>query len=294
MAYWRGYPPYVSVAAKRARSAQKRLKLMEKNPGIKPALVQGRTLARTWWGKSWNNNLERYADYSNRIERGRSYVRHGAVLDLQIGPGLVKTLVQGSHPSPYSVVIKIKKLNNSIWGKIKAACEGKLESLRELLMGEFPQTLGEIFMRKETGLFPSPREIDFSCSCPDWADMCKHVAASLYGVGVRLDEEPNLLFKLRKVEIDDLVTGAVADRTGKLLKKAEKKGAKVLDDSRLSEIFGIEMEIESKPKPARKKSKAKARGKKASSKPKTTKKIKSKQKKMSVKRKAKSSGRRVK
>ncbi|KMP11316.1 hypothetical protein UR09_03720 [Candidatus Nitromaritima sp. SCGC AAA799-A02] len=272
MAYWdRGYPRHVSVAEKKAKAARKREALMKKNPGIKPVLLPGRTLARTWWGKSWNKNLERYADYSNRIERGRSYVRHGAVFDLQISPGQIKTLVQGSRSKPYSVVIEIKKLNKNPWKKIKAACESKLESLQELLMGEFPKTLGEVFMQKETGLFPSPKEINFSCSCPDWADMCKHVAASLYGAGARLDEEPHLFFKLRQVEIDDLVTKAVEDRTSKLLKKAEKKSARVLDDSRLSELFGIEMEKESAPKTTRKKTKNKALRKKASSKSKATK-----------------------
>lgn len=265
MTYW-GYPPYVSAAEKKAKAAKKRAQLMKKNPGLKPVLLPGSTLARTWWGKSWNKNLERYADYSNRIGRGRSYVRHGAVLDLQIDPGAVKALVQGSGSKPYSVAIEIKNLNKNIWNEIKATCEGKLESLQELLMGDFPKTLGEIFMQKEAGLFPSPKEINFNCSCPDWADMCKHVAASLYGVGARLDEEPSLFFKLRKVDVDDLVTQAVEDKTRKLLKKAEKKSGKVLDDSRLSELFGIEMEGESAPKPTRKKPKAKARGKKASSK----------------------------
>ena len=241
MSYW-GFPRYVSVGEKRAKAARKLKQLLKKNPDIKPIVLEGNSIARTWWGKSWNVNLERYADYSNRIGRGRSYVRNGAVLDFQIKSGEVKSLVQGTRSQPYSVVIKIKGISKSIWKDIKEACEGKLDSLSELLTGRFPKALREIFMAQGTGLFPSPKEIDFSCSCPDWAYMCKHVAATLYGVGARLDEDPSLFFKLRKVKVGDLVTQTVEDKTKKLLKKAKKKSARVIDDSDLASVFGIEME----------------------------------------------------
>ncbi|MFV9645553.1 MAG: hypothetical protein ACNYWU_07000, partial [Desulfobacterales bacterium] len=242
MGYWGYYPPYVTVAKKKAKAAKKLKQLKKKNPDIKPILLEGSTIARTWWGKSWNLNLERYADYSNRIGRGRSYVRHGAVLDLQINSGKVESLVQGTRSKPYSVIIKIKAVNKNTWKHIKAACEGKLDSLQELLAGKFPKALGEIFTIQGKGLFPSPKEIDFSCSCPDWAYMCKHVAATLYGIGARLDEEPGLFFKLRKVKMEALVTQAVEDKTRKLLKKAKKKTARVIADSDLADVFGIDME----------------------------------------------------
>lgn len=240
MGYW-GYPEYVSVAAKKAKAAKKLKQLRGKNPGIKPIFIEGRTIAKTWWGKSWNLNLERYADYSNRIGRGRSYVRHGAVLDLRIDQGRVEALVQGSTSRPYSVIIKIKAVSDSIWREIKSACEGKLDSLQGLLAGEFPKELGEIFMAQGEGLFPSPKEIEFECSCPDWAYMCKHVAAVLYGIGARLDEDPGLFFKLRKVKMDDLVTQAVKGKTRKLLEKAEKKSKRVIAESDLSKVFGIDL-----------------------------------------------------
>lgn len=252
MAYWKR-SRRMSVAQKMARITRKIM--MQETPGLRPVRLQGNIMAKTWWGKSWNKNLERYADYNNRIGRGRSYLRHGALLDLQIGSGQVKALVQGSRLEPYSVVIRIEPLKKGIWEKHKVACESRLESLQELLSGQFPKSLEEIFMRKEKGLFPSPKEISFSCSCPDWADMCKHVAASLYGIGSRLDEEPQLFFKIRQVNVDDLVTQALEDSTSKLLKKAEKKSKKVLDDSRLSELFGIDMEGNPAPKPIRKKTK---------------------------------------
>ncbi len=242
MSYWGHYPRYVSVAEKKANAAKKLKQLKKKNPGINPIMIEGSAIARTWWGKSWNLNLERYADYSNRIGRGRSYVRHGAVLDLQINSGKVESLVQGSRSKPYSVHIKIKAVNKKLWQEIKAACGGKLDSLQGLLAGKFPKALGDIFMAQGKGLFPSPKEIEFSCSCPDWAYMCKHVAATLYGIGARLDEDPGLFFKLRKVKMKDLVTGAVKDSARKLLKKTNRKPGRVIADSDLADVFGIDME----------------------------------------------------
>lgn len=241
MSYW-GYPRYVSVEEKRAKAAKKLKQLKKKNPAINPIIIEGSTIARTWWGKSWNHNLERYADYSNRIGRGRSYVRHGAVLDLQISPGRVESLVQGTRSKPYTVIINIKGINKKIWQNIKAACAGKLDSLPELLAGKFPKVLGEIFTAQGQGLFPSPEEIEFNCSCPDWAYMCKHVAATLYGIGAHLDDSPNLFFKLRKVNIDDLIQQTIKDQSYNLLKTAEKTSARTIAESDLSGMFGIDME----------------------------------------------------
>ncbi len=246
MSYW-GFPRYVSVGEKQQRSKKKLEQLKKNNKNIAPIIIEGRTLAHTWWGKAWNKNLEGYADYSNRIGRGRSYVRCGSVLDLQISEGEVKSLVQGSESKPYSVVIKIKALEKSVWRKIKGVCKGELDSLQELLVGKFPKALGEIFMAHGNGLFPSPKEIDFDCSCPDWADMCKHVAAALYGVGARLDEDPNLFFALRKIEINDLITETVKDKAKDLLTKAKKKSGRIIEGQDLSSVFGIELDSVSKP-----------------------------------------------
>ena len=241
MSYW-GYPPYVSVGEKRARAAKKLEKLRKKNPAIAPVVIEGRAITTTWWGKSWNANLERYADYSNRIGRGRSYVRHGAVLDLQIGVGKVQALVQGTRSKPYSVTVKIQGMPLSTWKEITRVCEGQLDSLQKLLLGKFPRALGELFMARGKGIFPLPSEIAFSCSCPDSAYMCKHVAAALYGIGARLDEDPNLFFKLRKVDMHDLVSQAVQDKTKTLIEKSKKKSKRVLDDANLSDMFGIDLD----------------------------------------------------
>lgn len=242
-----GFPPYVSVAEKRARAQRQLQQLRKKHPGIRPVVIEGNALVRTWWGKAWNANLGKYADYANRIERGRSYVRHGAVLDLQIKPGQVAALVQGSEEYPYTVTIKIKPISASIWKQIRAACVGQLGSLQELLEGRFPKGLAELFTAKGSGLFPSPQEIDFDCSCPDYAYMCKHVAAVLYGIGTRLDEDPGLFFVLRKMKMDDLITQAVQDKSERLLKQAQKKTARVIDDADLGEVFGIEIAPEAAP-----------------------------------------------
>jgi uncharacterized Zn finger protein len=241
MAYWK-FPRYVSVAEKKAKAARKLKQLRKKNPAIQPIVLEGSAIAKTWWGKSWNLNLERYADYSNRIGRGRSYVRHGAVLDLQISSGQVKSMVQGSRTKPYTVTIKIKGIANAIWQNMKAACAGKLDSLPELLRGKFPKALGEVFTAQGRGLFPSPQEIDFDCSCPDWAYMCKHVAATLYGIGTRLDDDAGLFFKLRKVKIDDLIQQTLKDQSYKLLEKAEQMSSGKIAESDLSGMFGIDME----------------------------------------------------
>ncbi len=241
MSYW-GFPRYVSVAEKRAKAEKKLKQLSKKDPNLKPVILQGSAIARTWWGKAWNLNLERYADYHNRIGRGRSYVRHGAVLDLQIDPGEVRASVQGSRSSPYSVVISIKTLNKDIWQTILDQCQGMLESLQELLNGSFPKAIGEIFTHADSGLFPSPKEIKFSCSCPDWAGMCKHVAATFYGIGARLDESPELFFRMRNVEMGDLIGQAISDHKQKLLARASKKSSRIIEEADLSRTFGIELE----------------------------------------------------
>ena len=149
---------------------------------------------------------------------------------------------KAADENPYAVTMQIKPISQAIWKEIRAACEGQFASLQELLEGRFPKSLMELFTAKGTGLFPSPKEIEFQCSCPDWAYMCKHVAAVLYGIGTRLDEDPSLFFVLRKAKMDDLITQAVRDKSERLLKQAKKKTARVIDDADLGEVFGIEME----------------------------------------------------
>lgn len=235
------YPKYVSVSEKRDKAKKSAEKLKKKNPNLKPVIIEGNKIARTWWGIAWIKNLERYADYSNRIGRGRSYVRHGAVLDLQIEAGKITALVQGSRSKPYSISISITALTKNVWKNIVATCEGTLGSLTDLVKGDFPKSLEDLFFTKDKGLFPSPKQISFNCSCPDWAEMCKHVAAVLYGIGSRLDEDPALFFILRKAKLDDLVTRAVSQKSEKLVKKTPVSSSRIMDVADISAVFGIEM-----------------------------------------------------
>lgn len=270
------YAPYVSAAEKK-RKAEKKLKTLKKKyPDIQPIIIDGKALAKTWWGKAWNTNLEKYADYSNRIGRGRSYVRQGSVLDLKLTKGKIASLVLGSETHPYSIQIKITKLHKKKWETIKKNAKDKIDSLQELLDGKFPKDLEDIFTAKGAGLFPSPNEITLDCSCPDWATMCKHVAATLYGIGARLDQDPALFFTLRGVNIDDLVGSVLKKRKAELLQSIsnKKKSSRVLegDDDKLSTLFNIDF-AESEPMAARSRSvnktskkKTKKRVKKASEK----------------------------
>ena len=236
-----GFAPYVSVATKKAKALKQLALLKKKNPDISPLIVQGNKLANTWWGKAWNTNLQKYADFENRIGRGRSYVKNGFVLDFKINTGQIKALIQGTRQKPYEVSIKIKPLNKTAESKIKQHCEGKIESLQELIEGRFPKELSEVFTAQGDGLFPTPQEISFNCSCPDWASMCKHVAATLYGVGVKLDSDPKLFFRLRNTDMNSLITEAVRKKSKKMLKAAEKKTSRVLVGLDTAAVFGIDL-----------------------------------------------------
>lgn len=265
------YFEYVPVAERKAKAQKCLEKLRKKNPNVNPVVINGRKLTTTWWGTSWNHNLESYSDYANRMGRGRSYVRHGAVLDLQITPGKVLALVQGSAKKPYEICVDIKPLSKSTWEAITTACEGKIDSLQELLEGKFPKGLAELFTNQGKGLFPSPNEISLKCSCPDWAVMCKHVAAVLYGVGARLDENPALFFLLRDINIDQLISRIVTEKSDALIKKSTKRSARVIDDDNVAALFGIDMdevlpaakseEVEIKKKPGRPRSSGAKSGK---------------------------------
>lgn len=234
-----GFFEYVPVAQKRENAKKSLEKLKKTNPDISPIIIEGKTIASKWWGKAWNKNLESYADFSNRIGRGRSYVRNGSVLDLKIKEGKVEALVQGSSPKPYSVVISIDKLDESKWQKVKEVCNHKIDTMETLLAGKFPKEFDEVFSISSNGMFPSPKEIHFKCSCPDSARMCKHVAAALYGVGARLDEEPILFFKLRNIDFQELLKKSMEEKMKNMLKNADKKSKRIIDDTDVFDLFGV-------------------------------------------------------
>ncbi len=233
---WYEFRPYVPVAKRRRQAQQELKRLKKKGQSVAPVTIEGRTIAKSFWGKSWCDNLERYSDYANRLPRGRSYVRNGSVVDLQIAKGKVLAFVAGSDL--YKIKIGIAPVKKGRWKSICRDCAGSIDSLVELLQGRLAKGVMDRVCREGDGLFPSPDEIELSCSCPDWADMCKHVAAALYGVGARLDEKPQLLFVLRGVDESDLLAGAGEDIS---LTKAAPAAANVLDDSDVAALFGLEM-----------------------------------------------------
>ena len=247
-----GWRPYVSVAQRRGKAAGEMAKLKKKGHPVSPVVVEGRTIVKTFWGKAWCDNLERYSDFENRLPRGRTYVRNGSVIDLQIAPGEIKALVSGSEI--YKVKVRVAPVAKARWESICKDCAGAIDSLIELLQGRFSKGVMERVCQQKTGLFPSPDEIQLSCSCPDWADMCKHVAAVLYGIGARLDQQPDLLFRLHDVDEKELIAGA-----GQALPLAKKAPAanKVLGGEDLSALFGLDMAPDASPaKPKRQKAQA--------------------------------------
>ncbi len=237
MAYYEDFGEYVSNAQKKARAARAAKKVSKKRK-LQPACPESYAIAHTWWGKSWIRNLEGYADYSSRLPRGRNYVRHGAVIDLAIESGVVNALVAGSAEEPYEVSVTIAPLNARTRGRLVKNCRASLTGLPALLSGEFPKDLEKKFLARGDGLFPAPREIHFDCTCPDWASMCKHVAAALYGAAVRLDEKPELFFILRGMKIEDFVGKVLKEETDDLLGKAKKKSSRRLSSGDVSRLFG--------------------------------------------------------
>lgn len=228
------WPRYVSVGERKANTAKRVVAMKKKGITLNPVVIEGRAIAKTFWGKSWCDNLEAYSDFENRLPRGRTYARNGSIIDLQITTGRVKAQVMGSEL--YQVIIEIVPMPTSKWQELVKACAGKIDSLIELLQGKFSKAVMEMMTQKEKGLFPKPKEISMNCSCPDYAGMCKHVAATLYGVGAILDSKPEWLFDLRHVNHVDLL--ATASKGPSLIQAVDH----MLEDGELSELFDIEMD----------------------------------------------------
>ncbi len=232
MSYWK---PYVPVARRRAQAAREMKKLAGSGMKIFPVEIQGRTIARSFWGKGWCDHLESFSDFENRLPRGRTYARNGSVCHLDIQPGHIEAIVSGSEL--YNIGIGIKKLAPATWNSIKSNCTGKIGTMLELVQGKFSDEVMKVVTDQKAGLFPLPDEIDLDCDCPDWAIMCKHVAAVLYGVGHRLDADPELLFTLRGVDPGELISlDPVLPEAG------ETAGVHTLATDALGDIFGVDFD----------------------------------------------------
>lgn len=236
------FKPYVPVAKRRANALKFAQQIAKKEKReLAPIKIDGRTIATSFWGMAWCENLEQYSDFANRLPRGRTYVRNGSVIDLQIKRGQIEALVSGSEI--YKIKIKIETLKALHWTRVKKDCACSIGSVMQLLTGKFDKDVMARLSQKDDGLFPKPKEISMSCSCPDWAGLCKHLAAVLYGVGARLDSEPELLFTLRDVDHLELVGEAVAaDNLDAAFTGEASEGLKGDD---LGEMFGIELSDDS-------------------------------------------------
>ncbi len=231
MAY-RGWAPYVSVAARRATAKKAMEKLQKKGQNIQPIVIEGKKISQSFWGQAWCNHLEKFSDYENRLPRGRSYVRNGSVCHLEVKKGIIEAKVSGSEI--YQIEIEIKPLAPQKWSTIKAQCTGEIGSILELLQGKLSDSVMKTVTDQKMGLFPHPNEIKLRCNCPDWATMCKHVAAVLYGVGARLDQAPEMLFELRGVNHEELILTDISIPAQQSNKRRV--------EGPLADIFGIEID----------------------------------------------------
>jgi uncharacterized Zn finger protein len=243
-----GWQPYVPVAERRRKAAREIEKRRQQGHAVAPVSIEGRAIVNTFWGKAWCENLARYSDFANRLPRGRSYVRNGLVIDLQIAPGVIEASVYGSDL--YTVRVKVAPVAKVKWKAICTDCSGGIDSLVELLQGRLSKAVMERICRQSHGLFPTPAEIRLSCDCPDSAGMCKHIAAVLYGIGARFDLQPELLFRLRAVDETELIAGA--GQSARLSQRSPGSG-KVLGGEDLAEMFGLDMADIELPKKASKK-----------------------------------------
>lgn len=229
------WPAYVPVAQRREKAAKELAKMQKKGMQVQPVEISGRTIAASFWGKGWCDHMDSFSDYDNRLPRGRTYVRNGSVCHLDIQPGKIEAMVSGT--SLYTVTISIAPLTTKKWEEVKSACAGKIGSLIDLLRGKLAGGVMEVVAHRQNGLFPLPGEMKFACSCPDWANMCKHVAAVLYGVGARLDHAPEKLFFLRGVNHEELV-----DVTAAVQQAADAPSSRRrIAATGLADVFGVDM-----------------------------------------------------
>lgn len=230
-------PPTQAELRRRAEKGKKRSASSGKV--MDPVIITGQQVADSWWGRAWCANLEKYADYQNRVGRGKSYVRAGAVIDLKLDGGIINARVQGSRKIPYKVEVKIDPLPEVRYQAVLKGLSNRIENLEAFLNGDFPIDMKSLITDPQIGLFPNPREIHFSCSCPDWASMCKHVAAVLYGIGSRLDRDCHLFFAMRGIEISDFIQRSVEEKLGIMLKNADVKSSRIIEDQSLKDLFGV-------------------------------------------------------
>ena len=211
--------------------------LRKKGVDSSPSRSTAARSPRRFWGKAWCDHLESFSDFENRLPRGRTYVRNGSVCHLAIAKGSIEAKVSGSEL--YTVKVSIKTLPSKKWTSLKQRSAGQVGSLLELLQGKLSDHVMEVVTDRKEGLFPAARRNSFHCSCPDWASMCKHVAAVFYGVGARLDAKPELLFLLRGVNHEELIQ---ADAEKAVAAATSRGKSRRIAASEIGEVFGIDID----------------------------------------------------
>ena len=224
----------------KAKVEETNKKAKKKGKTLEPVIIEGKKIVNSWWGKAWCENLERYADYASRLSRGKRYAKSGAVVDLKIGEGVVLAKVQGTRKTPYIVEVHIDPVDEDKMQTLIDQCTKKIENLEQLVNGTFPEELKELFI-SQNGLFPNPREISFSCSCPDWAVLCKHVAAVLYGIGSRFDQDPLLFFELRGIDVNRFIDTTIENRIESMLENVDKPSNRIIESDDYADLFGLKL-----------------------------------------------------
>lgn len=237
---WENEDTKLSAEAIQAKLEKKIARRRQEGEPLQSLLPNAkRDLCTTFWGQAWNRHLVAHAQYQGAMSPARTALRRGQVMDLQITPGEARSVV--AHHDLWEVHIHIKPLDEETWSELKTACAGKIGSLLELLDGKLSDEVMREVTHTEHGLFPSPGEIRCRCTCEDESDLCRHSAATLYGVGVKLDESPALLFELRQVNPAEL-SAAVTSSMGEWDLPDFAINAEDLPMGDLSALFGIDLE----------------------------------------------------
>ncbi len=230
MRYGDEFTGYVSAAArKKTALAQAQEFARREGRELQGVTSSAKSIAKSFWGRAWNRHIETFQDYESRLPLGRSLLRNGGVIDLRITLGRIDAVV--ADKELYEIHIQIDTASEETWAFLRKRCAGKISSLMDLAEGKLSDEIIALLCDAENGIFPRLGEILLDCNCPDWSDLCRHLAAVLYGVSVRLDEAPELLFTLRGVNPEELFCGEIVP--------AE---TPELDHTALSEAFGIDLE----------------------------------------------------
>ena len=205
--------------------------------------IDGKVISSSWWGQMWCRNIENYSNIRNRLERGRTYIRQNTVKSLSISNNCAESQVQGHSKEPYRVIINIKTIEKSKYDNILNKCENSVDNLESLMTGSFPKEYQQFFTDEEYGLFPKSNEIDYNCTCLDYEKnmhMCKHIAATMYAIGNKLDNDPLIFFKLRGIDISEFSNKILKKETEFVWNNINGESNRKINSNDISFLFGVD------------------------------------------------------